>query len=178
MSKKIGQQGNPIARDFASAIENARNRYEGVYRLLHNDEFGHFYYLSEHRKTQILAPLKELLSCGNLRFCKLGRGGEYDDHYDFYLGQLNENGQRHGTGLYGWEWEEDDEGDTSITYFVGEYIDGRRTDNGVWYHFSSEDAKIYFDVEKAFTVYAAKGVGVYSEKVPTFIPHRKLPGRT
>ena len=161
MNQKIGQQGAVIARDYESAIEHVQNLYRMTIRHLNDEEFAHFYYLSNYRKEQILAPLKELLSCRNLHFRKTKDSTPYGNHYDFYLGQIDEFNTPCGTGLYGWEWEKDEDGDTSINYFVGEFKDDDFTDNGVRYHYSSEDAKIYFDVKGAFCVYAAKGVGEY-----------------
>lgn len=161
MNQKIGQQGAVIARDYESAIEHVQNLYRMTIRHLNDEEFAHFYYLSNYRKEQILAPLKELLACRNLHFRKTKDSMPYGNHYDFYLGQLDEFNTPCGTGLYGWEWEQDEDGDTSINYFVGEFKDDDFTDNGVRYHYSSEDAKIYFDVKGSFCVYAAKGVGEY-----------------
>lgn len=161
MNQKIGQQGAVIARDYESAIEHVQNLYRMTIRHLNDEEFAHFYYLSNYRKEQILAPLKELLSCRNLHFRKTKDNTPYGNHYDFYLGQIDEFNTPCGTGLYGWEWEKDEDGDTSINYFVGEFKDDDFTDNGVRYHYSSEDAKIYFDVKGSFCVYAAKGVGEY-----------------
>lgn len=161
MNQKIGQQGAVIARDYESAIEHVQNLYRMTIRHLNDEEFAHFYYLSNYRKEQILAPLKELLSCRNLHFRKTKDSTPYGNHYDFYLGQIDEFNTPCGTGLYGWEWEKDEDGDTSINYFVGEFKDDDFTDNGVRYHYSSEDAKIYFDVKGSFCVYAAKGVGEY-----------------
>ena len=82
--------------------------------------------------------------------------GRYN-HYDFFVGQTNNQRQRHGIGFYSWEWEEDDDGDTSITYFIGQYENGVRKE-GVWYHLSNEDAKVYVEVENQFRVSAINGL--------------------
>lgn len=161
---RIGQQGSFRNDNLESALDHVKHRYNRFNRMLYDyDEgFGHFYYLDDYRKDQILRPFRELLNCTNLDFYRMERNdmndGKYN-HYDFYVGQSNRERKRHGIGFYSWEWEQDDDGDTSITYFVGRYENGHRK-NGVWYHLSNEDAKIWVEVEGCFYLSALRGMSI------------------
>lgn len=161
---RIGQQGSFTNDNLESALDHVKHRYNRFYRMLYDyDEgFGHFYYLDDYRKDQILRPFRELLNCTNLDFYRMERNdindGKYN-HYDFYVGQSNRERKRHGIGFYSWEWEQDDDGDTSITYFIGRYENGQRK-NGVWYHLSNEDAKIWVEVEGCFYLSALRGMSI------------------
>ena len=161
---RIGQQGSFRNDNLESALDHVKHRYNRFNRMLYDyDEgFGHFYYLDDYRKDQILRPFRELLNCTNLDFYRMERNdmndGKYN-HYDFYVGQSNRERKRHGIGFYSWEWEQDDDGDTSITYFVGRYESGQRK-NGVWYHLSYEYAKIWVEVEGCFYLSALRGMSI------------------
>lgn len=158
---RIGQQGDFRNSDLESALYHVKHRYNRFYRMLYDYDagFGHFYYLDDWRKDQILQPFREILNCSNLDFYRMERDmndGRYN-HYDFYVGQSNRERRRQGIGFYSWEWEQDEDGDTSITYFIGEWENGQRK-QGVWYHLSNEDAKIWVKVEGSFFLSALHGV--------------------
>ncbi len=156
--KKIGQQGSVI-NDVESALANIENRYRRFHRMLYDDDygFGHFYALSDYRKEMILNPLKQILECNRLHFSRFSNdGNQFSQHYDFYLGELDQNNKCR-FGVYSWEWEEDEDGDTSILYYVGSF-DNERPKNGVWYHLSNEDAKIWVRVDGQFYISAINGV--------------------
>ena len=163
---KIGQRGKAGPIDLKSALDDVINRYNRFYKMLYDYDagFGHFYHLDNYRKDLIIKPFIELLDCRNLTFRQMYTSGENsysNKHYDFYVGEVNDSGKRNGIGLYSWEWEKDDDGDTSITYFIGQFENGVRK-SGVWYHLSNEDAKIYVDVDNEFRISALNGVYAYS----------------
>lgn len=153
-AKKIGQQGSRIY-DVESALSDIQNRYRRFYRMLYDDDydFGHFLALSDSRKEMILEPLRRVLDNRELYFSRFSNeDDEFSQHYDFYLGELNQNGESK-FGVYSWEWEEDEDGDTSITYFAGDFENGQPA-HGVWYHLSNEDAKIWVRVDGQFYISA------------------------
>lgn len=152
--KKIGQQGSRIY-DVESALSDIQNRYRRFYRMLYDDDydFGHFLALSSRRKEMILEPLRRVLESRELYFSRISKdNSDYSQHYDFYLGEFNQYGKRK-FGVYSWEWEEDEDGDTSITYFAGSFENGQPA-QGVWYHLSNEDAKIWVRVDGEFYISA------------------------
>lgn len=156
--KKIGQQG-PVINDVESALANIENRYRRFHRMLYDDDygFGHFYALSDYRKDMILNPLKQILGCRRLHFSRISNdGNQFGSHYDFYLGELDQNNKRR-FGVYSWEWEEDEDGDTSINYFVGSF-ENEQPKYGVWYHLSNEEAKIWVRVDGRFDISVTDGV--------------------
>ena len=159
---KIGQQGIAGPIDLKSALDDVINRYNRFYKMLYDYDagFGHFYHLDDYRKDLIIRPFRELLDSRDLTLQQIYTSGErsYSNrHYDFYVGEVDASGKRNGIGLYSWEWEKDDDGDTSITYFIGQFENGVRK-SGVWYHLSNEDAKIYVDVDNEFFISALRGV--------------------
>ncbi len=156
--KKIGQQG-AVINDVESALANIENRYRRFLRMLYDDDcgFGHFYALSDYRKEMILEPLRQVLGSRRLHFSRLSNNAsEFSSHYDFYLGELGQNQERK-FGVYSWEWEEDEDGDTSIDYFVGSFENGQPK-YGVRYHLSNEDAKIWVKVDGQFYISAINGI--------------------
>lgn len=163
---KIGQQGISGPIDLESALKDVNKRYNRFRKMLYDYDagFGHFYHLDDYRKDLIIKPFIDLLNCRNLTIQQMYTSGEKsysNKHYDFYVGEVNASGKRNGIGLYSWEWEKDDDGDTSITYFIGQFENGVRK-SGVWYHLSNEDAKIYVDVDNEFRISALNGVYTYS----------------
>lgn len=140
------------------SVENAKHYLEGrllrTRYLLNTTEFGHFYIMSDYQKNRILAPLERLLQMQNVKLSKIPIDPNYSHYFDFYYGQFNGNGKRHGLGAYGWCPEKDDEDDYNVEIFVGQFNDGEITDDGVYYTWSSEDAKNRFTVQGEFAVTA------------------------
>ena len=160
-NRKIGQQDSAI-NDVESALANIEDRYRRFHRMLYDDDcgFGHFYALSDYRKEMILDPLRQVLKCPRLHFFRIAKDDNtFSQHYDFYLGELDQN-QKCKFGVYSWEWEEDEDGDTSITYFAGRFENGQ-PECGVWYHLSNEDTKIWVEVEGKFYISAINGVRTF-----------------
>lgn len=158
--RKIGQQSS--INDVFSALSDIENRYRRFHRMLYDNDydFGHFLALSDYQKEMILEPLKQVMECGQIHFLRFPRdNNQYSNHYDFYVGELNQN-RTPKFGVYSWEWEEDEEKNTSIDYFAGSFENGQPK-HGVWYHLSNEDAKIWVRVDGRFYISAINGVSVF-----------------
>ncbi len=139
-------------------VENAKYYLEGrllrTRYLLNTTEFGHFYIMNDYQKNRILVPLERILQMKNVKFVRIPVVPNDRDYFDFYYGECNGSGKIHGLGAYGWCPEKDEEGDYNVTIFVGRFNDGEITDDGVYYTWSSEDAKNSFTVQGEFVVTA------------------------
>lgn len=149
----IGNQNNCL--DAKSAYENIQRRYNLIVKYFNERyEIGAFYFMDyEHKKFICNKFLDVLNSTSRIIYQRLPRPGmnEYRN-YDFYLGNVDSENLWHGRGVYSWEWERDDDGDTIIVYFVGEFCHGELTRNGVWCIFSSDDGKQRLEIEDVISV--------------------------
>lgn len=141
--------------DAKSAYDNILRRYNLLIKYFNERyEIGAFYFMDyEHKKYIRDRFLNVLNSTGRIIYQCVPRPGmnEYRN-YDFYLGHVDSENLWHGSGVYSWEWEKDDDGDTIIIYFVGEFCHGELTSNGVWCIFSSDDGKLRLEIDGVISV--------------------------
>ena len=141
--------------DAKSAYDNILGRYNLLIKYFNERyEIGAFYFMDyEHKKYIRDRFLNVLNSTGRIIYQCVPRPGmnEYRN-YDFYLGHVDSENLWHGSGVYSWEWEKDDDGDTIIIYFVGEFCHGELTSNGVWCIFSSDDGKLRLEIDGVISV--------------------------
>lgn len=141
--------------DAKSAYDNILGRYNLLIKYFNERyEIGAFYFMDyEHKKYIRDRFLNVLNSTGRRIYQCVPRPGmnEYRN-YDFYFGHVDSENLWHGSGVYSWEWEKDDDGDTIIIYFVGEFCHGELTSNGVWCIFSSDDGKQRLEIDGVISV--------------------------
>ncbi|MFR3332032.1 MAG: hypothetical protein ACLTSL_18160 [Odoribacter splanchnicus] len=144
-NKKSGRpSNNKIAWDFylskstvLSYVERYFNYFEN--KFYRSDDWPNIYRLDDYYKNMILVPFRELLvlNTESLKFIEYEGG-------DFYIGQADNSGNRHGTGLYHWARTKDAEGDKHNEMFVGQWNHGQRTKDGSYIH-ASDDTKTWFE---------------------------------
>ncbi|MBQ3198003.1 MAG: hypothetical protein IJB63_07805 [Alistipes sp.] len=152
-NKLIGNQNNCL--DAQSAYDNVLKRYNRIVKYFNERyEVGAFYFMDyEHKEFIVNKFLGVLNSSSRLIYQRLPRPGMSETwNYDFYFGQVDSENLWHGSGVYSWEWEEDNDGDTIIVYYVGEFCHGELTRNGVWCIFSREDGKLRLEIEGVISV--------------------------
>lgn len=119
-----------------SYVEDYLKYFEN--KFYRSDDWPNIYRLDSYYKNTILSPFRKLLNLDseNLEFIEY-QGG------DFYIGQVDGNGNRHGTGLYHWAREKDSEGDKHNEMFVGYWNHGQQTNDGSQIH-ASDETKTWF----------------------------------
>ena len=158
----IGNQNRCL--DAESAYENVLKRYRRLLKYFNEPyERGHFYHMNYNDKSYICDRFTDVLNSSRriIHQCLPRPNMDEYTNYDFYLGHVDSENLWHGSGVYSWEWERDDEGDTIIIYFVGEFNHGELTDNGVWCIFSSEDAKERLEIAGRISIGAMEGPSRY-----------------
>lgn len=118
-------------------LERYYNYYEN--KFYRSNDWPNIYRLDDNYKETILAPFRELLNYDpdELEFIKY-------ENDDFYIGQIDGNGNPHGIGLYHWAREKDAEGDKHNEMFVGRWNHGQQTNDGSQIH-ASDETKTWFE---------------------------------
>lgn len=149
----IGNQNHCL--DAKSAYDNILRRYNLLVKYFNERyEIGAFYFMDYEHKKYICDCFLNVLNSNARRIyqCMPRPGMDEYRNYDFYFGHVDSENLWHGSGVYSWEWEEDDDGDTIIVYFVGEFCHGELTRNGVWCIFSSDDGKKRLEIDGVISV--------------------------
>lgn len=149
----IGNQNHCL--DAKSAYDNILRRYNLLVKYFNERyEIGAFYFMDYEHKEYICDCFLNVLNSNARRIyqCMPRPGMDEYRNYDFYFGHVDSENLWHGSGVYSWEWEEDDDGDTIIVYFVGEFCHGELTRNGVWCIFSSDDGKKRLEIDGVISV--------------------------
>ena len=148
-------------QNFDDAVDDISKRCDRIYQLLVDEHLGfnRFLHLSKERKDKILSPIQQIITIPNKRFIY------YSDIDGYYYGQLNNQGNPHGFGIYSYPWQEHTklgETYTQINYFIGTFKDGHPVrEEGVLYTFSNKDAHYEIDIKGDFRVVAGEGLYIY-----------------